>query len=535
MSSKNQRVDFLVLGGGIAGLRAAISLAEKGQVLVLTKGGACESNPRCSDPRAAVSLGEDEELTLHLHDTLRAGEGLCREEAVRVLVEGGPRLIQEVVEWGTRLDRGGSKLSFRVEGKNGRSRVLRAHGNSTESEMLRILLAKAKSLGAIRFLPRSFAVDLLVEGGRVAGATYLEERASRLREARAAAVLLATGGLGQAYKDTTNPPVACGDGVAMAWHAGALLSDMEFVQFCPTALYLKGAPRILLTETLLGDGAKLRNIDLERFMPQHHDAAELAPRDIVSRAMILEMQRTRSEFVYLDLTLLDAGHIKKRFAKIYSACLEFNVDITADLLPVRPAAHYAMGGVATDLDGAASLDGLYAAGEAAATGVHGSNRLAGNALLEGLVFGERAARAMIAGKSNAKSTPARMPRLGTPPAPSRSPGNARADAAPQVDVQRIASDVRCLMWEKVGVIREQKELAAAVSQLDSMKFAAARTARAECEAQSILEVARAIARSALARAESRGAHYRADFPLPDESLPPRHSYCSIHQPVYFEL
>jgi L-aspartate oxidase len=528
-----QRADFLVLGSGIAGLRAAITLAEKGRVLVLTKGDVCEPHARGVQPRVAVTLGEDEEICLHLHDTLLAGEGLCREEAVHVLVEEAPRLIQEVVEWGNRLDRSGTRLALKTEGKNGRSRVLHAHGDSTESEILRVLLAKAKSLGAIQFLPRTFAVDFLLEGGRVAGVTYLDEQSPKPSEARADAVLLSTGGLGQAYKDTTNPPIACGDGVAMAWRAGALLSDMEFVQFCPTALYIKGAPRILLTDALLGDGAKLRNIDLERFMPQHHDAAELAPNDIISRASILEIQRTGSDFIYLDLTSLDEGHIKKRFSKLYSTCLEFNIDISTDLLPVRPAAHYAMGGVATDLTGATTLDGLYAAGEVAATGVHGANRLPSNSLLEGLVFGARAAAAMMEGKPPAKAPAPKVPPKLPSAASIAAPSGTQAAAAAKVDVKQIAGNIRSLLWEKVGIIRERKELTAALSRLEAMNFQAVNH-RAENETQNILEVARAIARSALARQESRGAHYRSDFPLPDAAASPRHSYLSRNQPVYFE-
>jgi L-aspartate oxidase len=529
-SGKNPRGDFIVLGSGIAGLRAALKLAEQGRVLVLTKGDAGTPQTRSSQPRVAVTLGEDEEVCLHLHDTLRAGEGLCREEAVRILGEEGPPLIQEVVEWGSHQDRAGSKLAFKPEGKGCRSRVLHAHGESTESEILKVLLARARSVGAIQILPHTFAVDLITEGGRVAGVTYFDELGAAPKEARANAVLLATGGLGQVYKDTTNPPFACGDGVAMAWRAGALLSDMEFIQFCPTALYIKGAPRILLTEALLADGGKLRNIDLERFMPQHHDAAELAPRDIVTRAAIMEMHRTSAEFVYLDLTSLDEGHIKKRFPKIYSTCMDFNIDIASDLLPVRPAAHYSMGGVATDLDGAATLEGLYAAGEAAATGVHGANRLPANSLLEGLVFGARAARAMLAGKSHGKPLRASVPREGAP-APAPSGGGSAPGSRPG---KLVACDVRKILWEKAGVIREKRELESAVSLLDEIRFAPAGNNREEFETENILHVARLIARSALARQESRGAHYCSDFPLPNDSAPPRHSYISGNQPVSFE-
>ena len=526
-STKKVQVDFIVLGSGIPGLRAAIKLAEKGRVLVITKGDAGAPQTRSSLPHVAVTLGEDEEICMHLHDTLQAGEGLCREEAVHILGKEGPTLVQEVVDWGAHLDRNGMKLAFKPEGKGCRSRILHAHGESTQSEILKVLLTKARTMRAIQFLPRAFAVDLLVEGGRVVGVTYFDERGSALKEVRASAVVLATGGLGQAYTDTTNPPFACGDGVAMAWRAGALLSDMEFIQFCPTALYIKGAPRILLTEALLADGAQLRNIDLDRFMPQHHDAGELAPRDIVTRATLMEMHHTSAEFVYLDLTSLDEGHIKKRFPKIYSTCMDFNIDIASDLLPVRPAAHYSMGGVATDLDGATTLEGLYAAGEVAATGVHGANRLPSNSLLEALVFGARAAAAILAGKKQSKPSP----RAGGAADASVSVPSPAAGAS---DAKLLASKVRRLMWEKVGVIREKQELDHAASELASVGFTPAAGSREALEAQNILDVARVIARSALARQESRGAHYCSDFPLPDDSVPPRHSFVSGDGPVYFE-
>ena len=531
-NSKSLGADFVVLGSGIAGLRAAIKLAGRGRVLVVTKGDAGLPHARSPQPRVAVTLGEDEEICTHLHDTLQAGEGLCREEAVHILMEEAPALIEEIVEWGTKLDRSAAKLAFKAEGRNCRSRVLHAHGESTESEILRVLLAKARSLPAIQFLPRAFAAGLLVEGGRVSGITYFEENDPTLKEVRAGQVLLATGGLGQAFKDTTNPPFACGDGVAMAWRAGAILSGLELVQFCPTALYIKGAPRIHLTEALLADGAELRNIDLERFMPEHHDAAELAPRDIVTRATILEMRKTASDFVYLDLTSLDEGHVKKRFPKIHSTCLEFNIDITADLLPVRPAAHFSMGGVATDLDGATTLDGLYAAGEVAATGLHGANRLPSNSLLEGLVFGARAAAAMIAGKGYAKPASAKVLRKSGHPA--EAPMPLASPVEPTSDAQQTASNVRSLLWEKVGIIREKKELNTAVAQLEAISFKPAQNGRDELETQNILQVARVIARSALARQESRGAHYCSDFPLANDAAPPQHSYLAANRPVYFE-
>jgi L-aspartate oxidase len=530
--AKDPQVDFIVLGGGIAGIRAAVELARSGQVLVLTKDDLYESSTEYAQGGIAAALGEDDEVTLHLHDTLSAGDGLCREEAVRVLVEEGPRQIHQLIDWGMRFDRNGTKLAFTREGAHSRSRVLHAHGDSTGSEILRALMAKAKSLPAIRLQPRAFAIDLSLEGQRVCGVTYLEEKTSAVKTVVAKSVLLATGGLGQVYKETTNPSVASGDGVAMAYRAGALLGDMEFVQFHPTALYVKSAPRFLLSEALRGEGAFLRNIVLERFMPHHHEAAELAPRDIVSRAIVMEMQRTRSEFVYLDLTGLDGEHVKKRFPRIYATCLKYNIDITADLVPIRPAAHYMMGGVATDLHGATSLRSLYAAGEVAASGVHGANRLASNSLLEGLVFGALAAQAM-----HDQKPPLRIP------TPRDSAPSGHAVAVPTgghrpvdyLDLDKAVQEVRCTLWDKVGIIRSGKDLCAAVKRLESIHLSPpAVPSRKFYEAQNILNVGTLIARAALARQESRGAHYRSDFPLKDQAARPRHSYVSKTSPVFFQ-
>jgi L-aspartate oxidase len=526
---RDQEVDFLVIGSGIAGIRAAIELASAGRVLLTSKGESFESSSQYAQAGVAVALGEDDQICLHFHDTLRAGDGLCREHAVRILVEEGLQQIQQLIDWGMRFDRNGTKLELARQTTHSRSRVLRAHGDSTGSEILRALIARAKSLRAIEVKRRALTTDLLMDEDRVSGAMYLDENAGTFKRVRARGVLLATGGLGQVYQETTNPSFASGDGVCLAWRKGAVLSDMEFIQFYPTVLYAKDAPRFLLPEELRVQGAKLRNIDLERFMTRYHEAGELAPPDAVSRAILLEMQRGRSEFVYLDMSGLNADRVKKRIPRIYAACLEHNIDIIADLVPVRPAAHYAIGGVATDLNGATTLKGLYAAGEAAANGVHGANRLASNALLECLVYGARAARAMI------DSTP----NLRIPTAASRSQvrtGDCRRPGASvtSIDDSTLADEVRQTMWKRVGIIRNGRDLDEAMRRLDSLSAATRCCAcRQHFEAQSCLEVARLIARCAAAREESRGVHYRMDFPLKQESVPPRHSYVCRDSPVYF--
>src|SRR5581483_11562494 len=395
MAPTPSEFDFLVIGAGIAGLRAAIELAPAGRVLVLAKGEWTESATQYAQGGIAVALSDEDEISLHLHDTLAAGDGLCNEAAARVLVEEGPERIQELIAWGAEFDRSGTKRTCAREGAHSRSRVLHAHGDSTGREIGRALYARAAALPQITFSEFEFTAELWADSGRVCGAELINRDGSRSR-VRARAVLLATGGLGQVYRETTNPTVATGDGVAMAFHAGAEITDMEFVQFHPTALYLKGAPRFLLSEALRGEGAYLRNAALERFMPKYHEMAELAPRDVVSRAIANELAASKDPdaVVYLDMTHLNGERLRKRFPRIYSTCMQYNLDIAAEMVPVRPAAHYAMGGVRTDLEGRTGLAGLYAAGEVAGTGVHGANRLASNSLLEGLVFGARAGAAM---------------------------------------------------------------------------------------------------------------------------------------------
>jgi L-aspartate oxidase len=524
------QTDYLVIGSGIAGLRAATELGQTGRVLVLSKAALSESATHYAQGGIAAALSDEDEIVLHYQDTIDAGDGLCHEPAVKLLVEEGPRYIQELIGWGTSFDRDGTRLAFTREGAHSRSRVLHAQGDSTGREILRVLFARARE--SVELLPFVFTIDLLVEHDRVCGARVLDEQDGIVREIRSQAVLLATGGLGQVYAETTNPAVATGDGVAIAYRAGAELQDMEFIQFHPTALCLPNAPRFLLSEALRGEGGVLRNIELERFMPVHHEAGDLAPRDVVSRAIVSELERTGSGFVYLDMTGLSPERVRGRFPRIYATCLAYNLDIGVDLIPVSPAAHYSMGGIATDLDGHTSLPGLYAAGEVACNGVHGANRLASNSLLDGLVFGARAGQAMTRDCPPAERRPApsREGEAATPE-PAESPTN----SPPPREVTRQVEQIRKLLWQKVGIIRDGNSLRKALKTLTSLaEPLPASPTRAHYEAANLRTVGEVIARCALARQESRGAHYRSDFPLQQDPDWRKHSRLVPGRKVRFE-
>lgn len=506
------RVDFVVVGAGVAGLRSAIALAEAGKVLVLAKQELTESATQYAQGGIAVALSDEDEISLHLQDTINAGDGIVNPEAAHVLVEEGPERIQELIDWGTHFDRQGTRLTFTREGAHSRSRILHAHGDSTGREIGRALYAKASSLKNIVFSEFEFIAALHVDSGHVNGVELVSAK-GELHLVGSSAVLLATGGTGQVYSNTTNPAVATGDGVAMAYRAGAEIGDMEFVQFHPTALYLKKAPRFLLSEALRGEGAVLRNTELHRFMSKYHDLGELAPRDVVARAIAheLEVSSMKDPVVYLDMTHLKGDHIKTRFPRIYSTCLEHNIDITVDLVPVRPAAHYLMGGVRTDLHGRTSLRGLYAAGETACTGVHGANRLASNSLLEGLVFGARAGTAM---REELTEGRAKAGVLTVAP----------AAGSAATDTEQFIRDIQQLMWNKAGIVRCRQGLAGAVHQLETAaECLPLPFSRRNCEARNIHTCGLLIARSAMARLESRGAHYRTDYPTHDDARYQKHS------------
>jgi L-aspartate oxidase len=505
--------DFVVIGAGVAGLRAAIELAKAGHVFVLAKKEVTDSNTQYAQGGIAAALSDEDEVSLHLQDTLVAGDGLCSQEAVKILVEEGPERIEELIAWGTQFDRNGTKLVFGREGAHSRNRILHAQGDSTGREILRALYAKAQTLPHISVREFEFTTELLTEDGRVTGVSLISEKGLP-EQVTSSAVLLASGGMGQLYRNTTNPDVATGDGVAMAHRAGAEISDMEFIQFHPTALYVKKAPRFLLSEALRGEGAYLRNIELDRFMGKYHPLAELAPRDVVARAIVHEMEvsHAKDAFVYLDLTHLNAEKVQKRFPRIYSTCLQYNVDITEDLIPIRPAAHYSMGGVRTDLSGRTSLVGLYAAGEAAATGVHGANRLASNSLLEGLVYGARAGKVMREELNH--------PRKRATSTKMAASQNGPVDAG----VEEVIGQIEDIMWNDAGIVRTRAGMVNAIKALEALapKVGNPRTRRV-WEAANLHRAGLLVIRAALGREESRGAHYRTDYPLHDDKKFLKHS------------
>ena len=498
------KADFLVIGSGIAGLRAAIELARHGRVLIVTKGSRLQSNSMYAQGGVAVALNAEDDVNLHFSDTIQAGHQLGRVTAARVLVEEGPTRIQELIDWGTEFDKVGGQFAFAKEGAHSRSRVLRARGDATGHEMIRVLLERARQHPDIQWFDRHFTRDLLVADGRCYGAMAVNEITGDVQILPAAGVLLTTGGAGQIYARTTNTDNATGDGMAMAYRAGAVLEDMEFVQFHPTALYLPSSPPCLLSEAMRGDGGVLRNRKGESFMSRYHPSAELAPRDIVARAIWSEMAATRARHVYLDVTHLGKDFITKRFPTIYKTCLRCDIDITEEWIPVSPSAHYFMGGIQAGIDGQTTLPGLLVAGEVACNGVHGANRLASNSLLEGLVFGYRAARsaAALPGASGRAGLRHLVPHGSTEPVRLLEDG------------EKLRNSLRRLMWGKVGLVRTGDSLVQALAWLSrwDQQIQDALQARADLEVKNMIQVARCVTEAALWRENSLGAHYREDFP-----------------------
>lgn len=491
--------DFVVIGSGVAGLRAAIELAGSGaNVTVLTKDKASESNTEYAQGGVAVVLSDDDNAELHEGDTLVAGAGLCDEQAVETLVTEGTKYIKQLIDWGTKFDREGGNLVFTQEAAHSRRRILHANGDSTGAELVRSLIAKAKTETTINLTPFANTESLIVNDGRCVGVRFLDPVLKAPREVFAKAVVICTGGAGQLYLHTTNPPVATGDGMAMAYFAGAEMADMEFIQFHPTALSLKDAPRFLLSEAMRGEGGILRNKFGERFMPGYDSRNELAPRDIVARSIVAEMRRTGTRHVFLDMTALDAEFLRHRFPTIYETCKSYGLNIATDPLPVSPASHYCMGGIRTDLWGRSTLPGLYAAGEVTCTGVHGANRLASNSLLEGLVFGARAGEAAILDSSN---NVVRIPRSGSETLASWDPERGTMIST------AVRKRIKRVMWERVGILRDRDSLRRALKEFDQIA-----SSNLSTSSRNFVTLAKLVATAALWREESRGGHFRTDFP-----------------------
>ena len=504
-------VDFLVVGGGVAGLRAAIGLAPAGRVLILTKAEPAESNTGYAQGGIAAAIGDDDTPGLHARDTIRAGDGLCDEAAVQVLVDQGPAYVRELLAWGARFDRdAGGHPALGREAAHSVRRVLHA-GDATGREIGRVLWERARALPSIATIDHALVTELVVEQGRVTGVRYVDA-AGVSHEMRAAATLLATGGAGQVFRETTNPVVATGDGIALAYEAGARVADLEFIQFHPTALDVAGAPRFLISEALRGEGARLVNARGEAFMSAYDPAGDLAPRDIVARGIAREVERTGGP-VHLALNHLDPDYVTKRFPTIAATLRDLGLDLARDPIPVGPAAHYIMGGVETDDRGHTSLEGLFAAGEVACTGVHGANRLASNSLLEGLVFGARAATAM---QEKPQAASLKPDRVGARDLGLAGSGDDLQQRAPG-PAPLTPAEVRDLMWRRAGLFRDRAGLEEAVSKLEAASAVVHSDTPDGRSLRRLTTVSRLIARAALRREESRGAHFRADCPKRDDA------------------
>ncbi|MBZ0138071.1 MAG: L-aspartate oxidase [Planctomycetes bacterium] len=508
----HETVDVLVIGTGVAGLTAAIAAARGGAAtLMVNKAQLEESNTSWAKGGIAAVMTSDDSFESHVQDTLTASDGLCEETVVRTIIEGGPAAIDFLQSCGAKFDRSNGQLDLGREGGHSGHRIVHAGGDATGEEVSRSLLTTCLNTPGLRAYKNTFVLDMLTQDGKCVGAIMMRHNEPHVVWART--VILASGGIGQLYRESSNPPVATGDGHAMCIRAGAEMRDMEMVQFHPTLLYVAGLERRLITEALRGHGAYLRNSLGERFMVDRHELAELAPRDVVSRAINQEMQRTGDSAAFLDVTHLDQPELRAKFPTFMQSCDDADIDPSTSWVPIRPGPHYMIGGIRASLDGTTSIEGLLAVGEVSSTGLHGANRLASNSLLEGLVCGERAGKLAAAhGESDGK--------------PPRISFERPIRSTRRIDVPDMTAAVKGGMWRYMGVERSERGMSSFLRQLESWSRMANEQERrfpTEWQLENMLEVAIAMTKAALARKESRGVHFRDDFPAKDEALAVMHT------------
>lgn len=519
--------DVLILGSGVAGLTAAIEVAERGaSVLVATKAQAQESNTYYAQGGIAGVLdpsSPEDSYERHADDTKVAGVGLCDDAVVELVVTEATEAIQRLISWGTNFDKGADgEIALTKEGGHSAARILHATGDATGKEIERALVEKARAHPRIRFLEHAFVIDLITSNSECQGALVWDD-AQGMQLVAARATILAAGGAGRVFRETTNPSVATGDGMAMAYRAGATLVDMEFMQFHPTTLYVAGAARTLLTEALRGEGAHLIDPDGVRFMPDLHEMAELAPRDVVARAILRRLRDTGGIGIYLTLAHLDADHARARFPGIDRICRTYGLDFTKDRIPVHPSAHYTIGGVEIDRHGQTSIPRLFAIGEVSCSGLHGANRLGSNSLLEGLVYGTRAGVKAAEMAKESLGDVARLPLATSEYEPSR---------RTEIDIDDMTASIRALTWRHMSIERTGKGLEAALERLrywSSYVLVEAFAGQRGWQLQNMLTVATLMAQTALWRKESRGAHHRLDFPERDDETFKIHSRVQLPQ------